>query len=353
LITNQPPNQNILSGMNAGLNVSASGTNLTYQWFAGESGITTNPVTGATGPTLTTPTLDRTIQYWVKVGNGVGFESSSTATVTVSPPDPAIANALNSGAAVSYFTWGGMPWMVQSSTTHDGVSAMLSGAISHSQTSVVEAAVDGSGTLSFWWKVSSELGFDFLRFSIDEVEQGSLSGEVGWQQMSFNLAGPGVHKLKWIYSKDDSKASGSDQAWLDQVSWQAAAAATTYQTWVTGYNLTGENALETANPAGDGVSNLVKYALGLNPHQAALTPTDGTHAGLPLLERTGNSVKFTFIKDPAKTDVSYGVEASGDLATWQPVTTGVVETPLTGTLVRVEVTLPVAGRRFCRLRVEK
>jgi hypothetical protein len=353
LITTQPADQNILSGMSAGLSVGASGTDLNYQWFVGERGVTTSPVTGATGPVLTTPALYGLTKYWVKVGNGVGYESSMTATVTVSSPDSVIANALNSGAAISYFTWGSMPWLVQSSTTHDGVSAMQSGAIGHSQTSVVEAVVDGSGTLSFWWKVSSELGFDFMRFSIDDVEQGNLSGEVGWQQASFNLPGAGVHKLKWAYLKDESKTSGSDRAWLDQMSWQAAAAATTYQTWATGYNLTADNALETANPAGDGVSNLVKYALGLNPHQAALTPTDGTHAGLPLLERTGNSVKFTFIKDPAKTDVSYGVEASGDLATWQPVTTGVVETPLTGTLVRVEVTLPVAGRRFCRLRVEK
>jgi hypothetical protein len=104
---------------------------------------------------------------------------------------------------------------------------MQSGAISHSQTSVVGAVVEGSGTLSFWWKVSSELGFNFLRFSIDEVEHGNLSGEVGWQQVSFNLAGSGVHKLKWVYVKDESKTSGSDRAWLDQVSWQAAVIATT------------------------------------------------------------------------------------------------------------------------------
>ena len=353
LITTQPADQNILSGMSAGLSVGASGTDLNYQWFVGERGVTTSPVTGATGPVLTTPALYGAAKYWVKVGNGVGFEFSTTATVTVSSPDSAIASALNSGDAVSYFTWGSMPWIVQSATTHDGVSAMQSGAISHSQTSVVEAVVDGNGTLSFWWKVSSELGFDFLRFSIDEVEQVSLSGEIGWQQVSFNLASPGVHKLKWVYSKDESKTSGSDRAWLDQVSWQAAAAATTYQTWVTSYNLTGENALETANPSGDGVSNLVKYALQLNPNLPALAPTDGTNAGLPLMERAGGSVKFTFIKDTGKADVSYTVESCGDLAIWQTVTAGVVETPLTGTLVRVEVTIPVAGRRFCRLRVER
>lgn len=353
LITNQPTNLNILRGMSAGMGVTASGTNLSYQWFAGESGTTTSPVTGATGPNLTTPALDGTTQYWVSVGNGVGFESSTTATVTVHPPDPIIANALNSGNIVSYFTWGAMPWIVQSITTHDGVSAMQSGAISHSQASVLEGVVDGNGTLSFWWKVSSELGYDFLRFYIDDVEQGSLSGETAWQQATFNLPGAGVHKLKWVYVKDESKTSGSDGAWLDEVSWQAAGSATTYQMWVTEHDLTGVHALETANPAGDGVSNLVKYALGLNPHVAATAPTDGTLPGLPLMERVGGSMRFTFIKDTAKADISYTVESCEDLATWQSVTTGVLETPLTGTRVRVEAAIPIIGRRFVRLNVSK
>jgi hypothetical protein len=159
---------------------------------------------------------------------------------------------------------------------------------------------------------------------------------------------------KVVYVKDESKTSGSDRAWLDQVSWQAASGATTtYQMWVTGYNLTGGNALETAAPARDGVSNLVKYALGLDPHLPALAPTDGTHPGLPLLERVRDSVRFTFVSDSGKADVSCTVESCEDLATWQPVTTGVVETPLTGTLVRVEVSIPITGLRFCRLRVEK
>ncbi|MEI7902147.1 MAG: hypothetical protein WCK89_17980, partial [bacterium] len=60
-----------------------------------------------------------------------------------------------------------------------------------------------------------------------------------------------------------------------------------------------------------------------------------------------------FIKDTGKSDVIYTVETCVDLVTWQPVTTGVVETPLTGTLVRVEATIPVNGRRFCRLNVSK
>jgi hypothetical protein len=353
LVTTQPAGQNLMSGLSAELNVSATGSGLTYQWYAGDSGVTADPIQGATAAAYATPVLFGTAKYWVKVGNGVGYESSSTATVTVFQPDPVIANALNSDGTVHYFTWGSMPWSVQSSTTHDGVTAMQSGAIGHSQTSVIEAVIEGIGTLSFWWKVSSELGYDFLRFYVDGVEQDSLSGEVDWQQVTVNFPDAGVHKLKWAYVKDDSKTSGSDQAWLDQVSWQAAIAATTFETWVSANNLTGENALVMAIPAKDGVTNLVKYALRLNPKLSSLAPTDGTHPGLPSMELSGNSMIFTFIKDTGKSDVIYTVETCADLVTWQPVTTGVVETPLTGTLVRVGVTIPVNGRRFCRLNVSK
>jgi predicted outer membrane repeat protein len=352
LITVQPAGQSILSGLSADLSVIASGTGLSYQWYLGDSGVTSNPILGANSPSYTTPALNGMAKYWVKVGNGDGFEASTTATVVVFPPDSAIATALNSGGLLSYFTWGNMPWIVQSSTTHDGFSALQSGAIGHSQSSVTEATVSGSGDLSFWWKVSSELGYDFLRFYIDGVEQGSVSGEVAWQQMSFNLVGSGIHRLKWTYVKDDSKTSGSDRAWLDQVTWQAAAI-TTYDTWVSGYNLTGGNALADSNPSYDGINNLLKYALGLNPSFPTLASTDGTNPGLPLLELSGASMSFTFIKDTGKTDVSYTVESCSNLATWSPVTTGVVETPLTGTLVRVVATIPVNGQRFCRLNVTK
>lgn len=212
--------------------------------------------------------------------------------------------------------------------------------------------IAGAGTLTFWQKVSSELGFDFLRFYIDGVEQDSLSGEVDWQQASFTVTGAGIHKLKWVYAKDDSKTSGSDRAWLDQVSWQTAAT-TTFQTWASGHYLTGDNALMTANPSGDGVNNLLKYALGLNPNVPTLAQTDGTNCGLPSMARSGASMKFTFIKDTAKSDLIYTVEGCENLGSWQTVTSGVLETPLAGTLVRVEVTIPVNDRRFLRLNITK
>jgi DNA-binding beta-propeller fold protein YncE len=85
-ITTQPASQIIASGATATLNVVASGTPpLTYQWYQGQSGDTTNPLAGATGNTFTTPALTATASYWVAVGNSAATVDSSTATITVNP----------------------------------------------------------------------------------------------------------------------------------------------------------------------------------------------------------------------------------------------------------------------------
>lgn len=88
-IASQPQSQTVASGQTATLSVTATGTGpFGYQWYAGVSGSTTTPVTGATGSTHTTPPLSATSSYWVRVSNAYGGADSATATVTVSAPAP-------------------------------------------------------------------------------------------------------------------------------------------------------------------------------------------------------------------------------------------------------------------------
>jgi len=55
----------------------------------------------------------------------------------------------------------------------------------------------GPGRLTFYWRVSSEEGYDFLEFSVaDEVD--SISGEVDWQLFVANVP-PGLQTLSWRY----------------------------------------------------------------------------------------------------------------------------------------------------------
>jgi predicted extracellular nuclease len=83
-ITTQPASQTIASGATATLNVVATGTApLSYQWYQGNSGDTTNLISGATSSSFTTPTLSTTTSYWVQVSNTAGSVNSNTATITV------------------------------------------------------------------------------------------------------------------------------------------------------------------------------------------------------------------------------------------------------------------------------
>ncbi|MDX2109282.1 MAG: leucine-rich repeat protein [Verrucomicrobiota bacterium] len=117
------------------------------------------------------------------------------------------------------FTHGGnVYWIGQTTTTHDGVDAAQSGTITHSQSSTLQTTVNGPRTVSFWWKVSSESGSDYLAFYIDGVEQtGKISGEVNWAQKTYELT-TGTHTLKWTYSKNASISAGSDCGWVDELS---------------------------------------------------------------------------------------------------------------------------------------
>jgi hypothetical protein len=142
---------------------------------------------------------------------GVLAATVARGDVTIGLPDALDATAL------SWTSGGSQAWRGQVLTTHDGVDAGRSGIPGGGQSSWVQTTVTGPGIVSFWWKVSSESGHDYLRFAIDGVEQaGSISGEVNWQQKELSVAA-GTHTLSWTYAKDFSGASGDDAGWLDQV----------------------------------------------------------------------------------------------------------------------------------------
>jgi hypothetical protein len=105
-------------------------------------------------------------------------------------------------------------WASQSAVTADGVDALASTSIGNTESAEVYLAVEGPVSGSFWWKVSSEEGFDFLYLLVDGELTAEISGEVDWQKVDVELTA-GVHELSWIYEKDDEGSGGQDKAWLD------------------------------------------------------------------------------------------------------------------------------------------
>jgi alpha-tubulin suppressor-like RCC1 family protein len=106
-----------------------------------------------------------------------------------------------------------------------------------------------------------------------------------------------------------------------------------------------------ATPAGDGIPNLTKYALALDP----FTPSAGS---MPTIGEQGGSLTFTYRMSKSATDITFTVQASDTLTT--PDWTSVATTPVLedkGNYWLVKVTDPEAyanqARRFMRLKLAK
>lgn len=92
VIITQPLSTVIARGRNTTLTVTASGRSpLSYQWYRGIRGDTSDPIIGATSSSFTTPDLTFSTSYWVRISNSCGprdvpFVDSGTALVTVIDP---------------------------------------------------------------------------------------------------------------------------------------------------------------------------------------------------------------------------------------------------------------------------
>lgn len=162
LITTQPASQIIFAGQSANLSVVAGGSGtITYQWYQGESGNTSNPVTGATTSALTvSPTS--TTSYWVRVANKPGPDGSidsATATVTVNGP-PSITTQ-PAGQSVNP----GQTATLSVVATGEGLNYQWYEGSSPSETTPVAGATTASFTTpainaptSYWVKVSNLAG---------------------------------------------------------------------------------------------------------------------------------------------------------------------------------------------------
>lgn len=209
-----PVGPTVFTGSTVRLESGAAGSvPMTYQWkFNGTN------LPAATNATLTLNniTTNQSGPYALAATNAFGGGISSNATLTVLPP-VTLAEALDTTNR-AWTTGGSGAWLGEVTTTHDGTDAAQSGGITHSQESWVQTGItNGPGTLTFWWKVSSEATFDFLEFYTNGVQQsGSISGEVGWQPKTFYLPA-GSQTVKWRYTKDYSVSTGEDRGWVDEV----------------------------------------------------------------------------------------------------------------------------------------
>ncbi len=158
-------------------------------------------------------TWDLSIYLRDEVGNS-SYQSGHTLAVSNNPP-----HSLGVALDAAQFAWstGSPGWSRQTTETHDGVDAAVSGPVDDSQEATFQTTVTGPGTLAFFWRVDSEASMDFLSVTVpDTAETYQISGNTAWAEQSVSIP-TGAHTVIWSYAKNGANAQGQDRGWVDQV----------------------------------------------------------------------------------------------------------------------------------------
>ncbi|MEO0216899.1 MAG: hypothetical protein ABIL14_07785, partial [candidate division WOR-3 bacterium] len=148
-IISHPQSQTILPGQSVTLSVQAAGTApLSYQWYQGTSGDTSNPISGATSSSYTTPSLNTTTSYWVKVSNAYGSANSNTATITVSSALALTVTSPNGGESWVIGSLNNITWTSSGSISNVKIEYSTNGG---SSWLTIIASTPNTGSYS--WKI--------------------------------------------------------------------------------------------------------------------------------------------------------------------------------------------------------
>lgn len=208
-----------LTSPTSGITINTGTANFAAISASGSSNLSFS-ITAASGMTI------GTVASFVFNATAGAYTTGKTETSTVG----IIMENFETGSFNS-FPWiqGASPWTIVNTGAYAGTYAAKSGTITSSGSTTVQTTriLSSSGSLSFYYKVSSESTYDYLKFYIDGTLQNSWSGEVAWTQATYTLAA-GTRVLKWEYMKDGSVDSGSDCAWIDNIIFPASTAPSSF-----------------------------------------------------------------------------------------------------------------------------
>lgn len=210
-------------------------TNL--MWSSGQGGIpdyykvyfgTNNPPTNIiNGTTVNDTVFDlpedlefETVYYWqVKSYNQFGNVTGDVWSFTVgSAPDEDFESGSFFGT--DWFSAGGAPWVFDNDIVRHGTNSVRSGNIAEGMSSSLLINHQSESffmvPISFYYKVSSVEGQNFLQFLVDGTVMGEWSGEIGWTEAVIDIA-PGLHTFEWRYMKLVAAGPEMDHAWIDYI----------------------------------------------------------------------------------------------------------------------------------------
>jgi len=121
----------------------------------------------------------------------------------------------------SKFDWqfsGQGGWEIVSNGSYEGTYCAHTIQMGHSKQAIMSLDYDfvSDNEISFYVRTSTETGYDFLVFYVDDDRYGRWAGETGWMYVSYIIP-QGTHRLTWSYEKDGGAVGGQDCVWLDYI----------------------------------------------------------------------------------------------------------------------------------------
>lgn len=304
-ISAQPTSVTINSGSTATFTVVATGSSPTYQWYSGNTGTTTQPISLATSNSYTTPALGSNKNYWVRVSNSAGNVNSNTVTATVTIP-PVITNQPDSTAVIR------------------GQSATL--------------MVEATGTApSFQWYQgnSGDTTLPLAGATSPQLVTPVLTSDSAYWARAANSAGVAVSNAAIITVTD------------------------AFTNWARSLEIThslpaGTLTNATGDADHDGKSNLVEYAFGTSP----VTPNESAPR-MPVSETTATHFIMRYQRDTALLGVLLTPQACPMLGNWKAPEavgglTGFTDTLIStvGTIETREAKIPLSSSSNCFMRMQ-
>lgn len=248
-------------------------------------------VDSLTGVVTWTPPSEGIYFFDITATNPAG---SDTETVQVEVLENSLQTALDIGEITIFSSL--TPWALQTEITHDGTDAAQSGPVTHNEASTMQMEIQGPETIFFWWKVSSEENYDYLRFSVEGEVIDEIHGEVDWKQVRYDLPEDQSYTVRWDYDKDGSVDIGTDAGWVDKLVLLTFDPRPFITSPITGVGVKGQEfsyQIETSKPATSFSSTALPQGLSLNTNTGLISGMPVSGGNTPVTVTVSNAAGET------------------------------------------------------------
>jgi hypothetical protein len=358
VITSQPEGETLNMGDTISSRVSATGNNLSYQWYEGFSGDTSTPVSGRTGSYFgLRADLPGTFHYWVRIANDLGLVDSVTVLVTVEPVPPVITEQPQDKTVMVDGSSDRRLYVDAIGPTlayqwYEGYSGDTSSPVSSATSSSFYPSDDNADVFYYWVRISNHAGFldsrtvtytvlPRLPVIVDQpLSHWIAEGGSATLRVDVDYRSGTTYQWYMGYTGDTTNPAGSTSSSLylsslpvgEHIYWVRVTnpdgytdsgdatvhvSPTAFVSWLAREGLPTDESGDgdpEFSVSGDGFSNLIRYLLGAGSHQH-LSGTERYLCGLIQIgDEVFVSLQFAALKDV--TDATLHIEESSDLHSW-------------------------------------